>query len=106
MGGVSTKKDTERILLNSVDLSMIKSSFNDEVKVKLDHHCEKAGNLSTIGSAAFQRDTVNSSQGIMSGEVRAGSGKISDAGLTQYAFRNQSYNLGGGISSGFPDLNG
>ena len=43
--GMSAKKDTERILLNSVDLKMIKSSFNDEVRVTLDPG-EKPGNLS------------------------------------------------------------
>ena len=85
--GMSAKKDTERILLNSVDLKMIKSSFNDEVRATLDPG-GKPGNFSSKGSA-FQRDNMNSSHGIISGEVRAGSGKISDAGLTQYGFKNQ-----------------
>ena len=43
--GMSAKKDPERILLNSVDLKMIKSSFNDEVRATLDPG-EKPGNLS------------------------------------------------------------
>ena len=71
------KKDTERILLNPVDLKMIKHSFNEEVK------------MSQRESGAFHhRENLNSSQGLITKEVAAGSGKVSDAALTQYAFKN------------------
>ena len=41
--GMPVKKDTERILLNSVDLRMIKHSFNEEVRATLE--ANESGNL-------------------------------------------------------------
>ena len=64
--GMNVKKDTERILLNSIDLKMIKHSFNEEVKINntLEDEQQQRDNMSHRDSA-FHRDNLNSSQGLI-----------------------------------------